>query len=59
MTKFIVSVAKVEGSGDVEVEQCLGRIYQAVQYVFFHTTKAEFVDNNTLRITYKEEGFES
>ena len=59
MTKFIVSVAKVEGSGDAEVEQCLGRIYQGVQYVFFHTTKAEFVDNNTLRITYKEEGFEN
>jgi len=56
VTVFYVSAARVEGSGDCEVEQVLGRIYQSIQYVFFHTIKAEFVENNMLKITHMEEG---
>lgn len=54
MTDFYVSVAKVEGSGDTEVEFIQARIAESIQYLYGFSIKAVVVNENTIKITYKE-----
>ncbi len=53
-TRFYLSIAKVEGTGEYTVEALMEKIRKAIFYVYCHRLDVIVQDDNTLRITHIE-----